>query len=330
MFGELPRELAEDELWTKLPPPLLSVLIIGLAFVFEYVLGIDDALGTEQSKTFVASVPWTVWRSVSAAALVVFILLTVQAIRILQLPRDWGFFPESSRRRNYLVVAGAAAVAIAVYLLAGHTRGPVVPVHHLRARTNLVMIAALVAAIPWLAVVWLAHVECRDLDKFTAAGNEYADAMQEVDTEDSPMVRSAVQQLQQLWSLLLLCGGAFTLGIVAVVASSGALRGAYVALYPRSKDFPPANVLLYGLLFGLALSVIALPMATAWRNRARKFVDHMCPLPADGRPTVEWVEERARIEQLLHLDISLVPTLLGVLAPVAASVLAAFLPGIAN
>jgi hypothetical protein len=98
--GLLTRELSQDALWAKVPPPLLSVLTIGLAFVFEYLLGVGDTMNTEQSRAFVASVPWTVWRSVSAAALVIFILLTVQAIRILRLPHNWGFHPERLRQRN--------------------------------------------------------------------------------------------------------------------------------------------------------------------------------------------------------------------------------------
>jgi hypothetical protein len=333
MFGELPRGLAEDALWAKLPPPLLSVLVIGLAFGFEYLLGIHDSDGSQQSRDFVGSVPWTVWRSVSAVALVVFLLLTVQAVRVLQAPSDWGFHPERHRRRNYLLTATGAAVTIALYRLTIHGDGPRVPVDHLDSRTNVVMLVALVPAVPWLAVVWLAHAECRDLNKFTRAGNEFANAMQDTRPNDPELYRNAVKQLQNLWELLVLCAGAFTLGVVAAVASSGALRGAYVALHPTSNDFPPANVLLYGGLFALALAVIAVPMATAWRNQARKFVDHVYPLPENGRPTVEWVEDRDRLERVLHLDVPFVRnplTVVGVLAPLVVSALAAFLPEIAN
>jgi hypothetical protein len=54
---------------------------------------------------------------------------------------------------------------------------------------------------------------------------------------------------------------------------------------------------------------------------------------ADGKPAAEWAEERARLEALLHLDLSILRnplTALSVLAPLLISALAAFLPQIAG
>jgi hypothetical protein len=48
---------------------------------------------------------------------------------------------------------------------------------------------------------------------------------------------------------------------------------------------------------------------------------------------VEWVEDRDRLERVLHLDVPFVRnplTVVGVLAPLVVSALAAFLPEIAN
>lgn len=338
MLGELPRELAEDTFWTKVPPPLLSMIVLGSALGLSGLLGVAGSSGTRASDAFVASVPWTVWRAIAGAALVVFVLLTAQAIRILQHPDRWGFFPPPGRRRRYLWCASVAAVAVAAYRLIFAGSGPDLPVQGLQVRTGGVLVAALLAAIPWLTIVWLAHAECRDLDKITpqpaaAPGNEYADAMED-EAGSSELYGPAVRQLEGLWQLLLVCATAFTLGIVAAVASSGALRGAFVSAHPqRADEFPPSNVLLYGGMFAIGLAVIAVPMGVAWRNRAQQLVEHACPLPLNGRPTEQWAAERHRIEHLLHLDTPVVRnplTMVGVLAPLAVSVLAAFLPEVAN
>lgn len=339
MLGELPPQLSEDSFWTRIPPPVLSMIVLGLAFGFAALIGMDASTGTAESRAFAHGVPWTVWRAMAGTSLVVFAVLTVQAIRILQHPAKWGFYPPPGRARRYLLCAIAGTIAGGVYALVFPPPGPRVPVHYLDARTGIVLVAALLAAIPWLTIVWLAHAECRDLKNGVGRrasarqGHEYADAMEE-ETVDPESFRLAVAQLEGLWRLLLTCAGAFALGVVAAVASAGALRGAFVAAYPdRHDEFPPANVLLFGGLFTLGLSVIAVPMAVAWRHRAQQLVEHACPLPPDGRPTAGWTEERERVEHMLHLDTPFVRnplTLISVTAPLLVSALAAFLPIVAN
>lgn len=76
-----------------------------------------------------------------------------------------------------------------------------------------------------------------------------------------------------------------------------------------------------------------MPLVASWRARAQDLVEHGCPLPADGKPTAEWSEERERLEKLLHLDLSILRnplTALSVFAPLLISALAAFLPQIAG
>ncbi len=321
MLGELPRELAEDNFWVRLPPPLLSMIVFGLAFAFAGLLGVAGSDGTAASDAFVKGVPWTVWRAVAGAALVVFALLTAQAVRILQHPDRWGFYPSPARRRRYLLCAVVSAAAVAGYrIFFPGTAVPDLPVNNLQLRTGVVLVCGMLGAIPWLTIVWLAHAECREL----------------WNRQDDPPGDPAanIRCLERLWQLLIVCVGAFMLGVVAAVAASGALRGAFVAAYPdRAGEFPPSNVLLYGGLFALGLAVIGIPMAVAWRNRAQQFVEHLCPLPTDGRPSEEWLQERRRVEHLLHLDISILRnplTILSVIAPLLVSALAAFLPQLAG
>ncbi|GAA1662605.1 hypothetical protein GCM10009745_00170 [Kribbella yunnanensis] len=339
MLGELPRELAEDRFWEKLPPPLLSMIVLGLAFLFTGLLGAAGSDGTADSKAFVRGVPWNVWLAVTGAAMALFVVLTVQAVRVLQHPYRWGFYPPRRRILGYLVCAIAGCLIACVYRLQLSGALPDLPVRELDFRTLVPFIASLIATAPWLTIVWLAHSECRELpirEDRPPGGqhvNDYADALE--DRSDNPaLFPPAIRRLERLWQLLLVCVGAFTIGVVAAVASAGALRGAFVAAHPdRADEFPPANVLLYGATFAVGLAVIGVPLAVAWRNRAQQLAERICPMPPDARPTAEWLEERKRIEHLLHLDIGVLRnplTIFSVLAPLAVSAIAAFLPQLAN
>jgi hypothetical protein len=328
----------EDAYWVKMPPPVRSMILFGLLIGFAALLGVSGSDGSAASDAFVQGVPWTIWRAIAGATLVVFAVLTFQAIRILQYPDRWGMFPAPSRRGRYLFCAAVGATALATSRLLNPAAAPDLPVQHLQLRTGGVLVAGLLASIPWLTIVWLAHAECQDLERElprrtnSHLANDYAAAMQDA-PGDSVHFRSAVERLLQLWQLLLFCVGAFTIGVVAAVATSGALRGAFVAAHPdRADEFPPSNVLLYGGMFALGLAIIAVPMAMQWRSRAQELVDHACPLPPDGKPTEEWMEERHRIEHLLHLDISILhnPLTVRVFAPLLVSALAAFLPQFAG
>ncbi|MFF0264254.1 hypothetical protein [Kribbella sp. NPDC004536] len=336
MLTELPRKLAEDAFWTRLPPPVISIVVIGTAIGGAALLGVDGSDGTPVGDSFVEGVPWTVWRATSGVALVVFAVLVLQAIRILQHPGDWGFHPKHQDRVRYLVYAIVGAAAAGSYRLIFPGVGPDLPVRNLDLRTAVVLVTALAAAVPWMTVVWLAHAECRDLannvDKRPEEGNAYARALQDK-TNDPQLFNRAVAQLNRLWQLLWFCALTSAFGVIAAVASAGALRGAFISVYPdRAREFPPANVLLYGALFTLALSVIAVPFFVAWRNRAGQLADHVCPLPADGNLSDEWMQQRKRVEHLLHLGPLFADsvTAIGVLAPLVVSAIAAFLPKAAN
>jgi len=118
--------------------------------------------------------------------------------------------------------------------------------------------------------------------------------------------------------------------VVAIIVATGALRAAFLSAYPaRARQFPPATVLAYGGFWALVLVVITLPMAAAWRARARQVVERGYPLPEDGQPTESWVSARARLEHLLHLDVPVLRnplTALSVFTPLITATLAAFIP----
>jgi hypothetical protein len=310
---------------------------VGLFFAAFAGLGLDSSTGSSASSDFVARVPWAVWRGVAAAAVVLFVVLLLTGARVLANSSAWGL--AASRGRVWAYVATAAAgVALLLLILrlgAGAGNNPDLPVKALELRTGAVLLSGLTASIPWLAVVWLALDCCRALRHRIAslppvtAHQGMGAVAPEAATRPGPYPE-AITGLLELWRLLLLCVGAFTLGVVAAIVTSSALRGAFLAAYPeRAAEFPAVNVLYYGALFAGLLTMLAAPVAVTWRAGARDIVERAHPLPVDGQPTEQWVEARHRMETLLHLDVPLLRnplTALTVLTPLLTSALAAFLP----
>jgi hypothetical protein len=223
-------------------------------------------------------------------------------------------------------------------LIAGRILGgsgnPDLPVNNLEFRVLAVLLPALVAAVPWLVLVWLAHDTCRLLRDRIVSLPPIPLGSAKTDDGDAgiPPHREVNSQLLRLWDLLVLCVGAFALGVVTAIVASSTLRATFISAHPdRSDEFPAVNVLYYGALFALLASVLTVPLIAAWRGCAREVVEQTYPLPADGQPSEEWTAARARLETLLHLDVSLLRnplTVLTILSPLLTSALAAFLPQI--
>ena len=339
----------------RVSPPLVTLAIFLLFFCAAALLNLAAPMATAESRTFVRSVSWGVWRAVASAAIVLFLVLLVVAVRILRHPQQWGLLGAPRRLRNYLLLAIVAIGAFATFMVSNRA-SPDLPVRALGLRTLAVLLAGLLASVPWLALVWLAHAECEDLsvavsrlpgkdipESTGAAGDAPPTALAASATPVANVAGSAdgvseedagygavVGRLLDVWQLMTTCVGAFALGVVAAILSSGALRAAFVAEHPRrAGEFPPSNVLLYGAFFAVILTVITLPLAFSWRTRARQLVQRAYPLPPDGRPTEAWVAARGRLEKLLHLDVSLLRnplTALSIFTPLITAALAAFIP----
>lgn len=308
----------------RLSPPVVTLVALGGLFGAAYLLGVSASTGSRESNSLLSSVPWLAWKVVAALALVVFVALFLLGLEILRNRREWGLVEPDRRVRNYLIVAALTVAAIAaVILLVGSS--PDVPVRALAFRTRAVLFAGMLASIPWLALVWLAHADCHDLE----------DALRKPAGEgqagDGPASQPGlIARLLLLWKLLVACVGAFAVAVVAAIVNSGALRATFLAAHPaRSSRFPPSSVLLYGAFFAVILSVIALPLAASWRACAFAAVERMYPLPPDGQPTEAWFSARARLEKLLHLDVPLLRnplTALSIFVPLVTAALAAFIP----
>jgi hypothetical protein len=333
----------------------MTLLVLGILFGAVALLGVAQSTGSRQSRLLTASVPWLVWKVVGALAIVAFIALFLVAVQILRNGPDWGLTGPAGRKRNYLIAAAFVVALIALLIMAGGGSADI-PVNGLVIRTRAVLFAGMLAVIPWLALVWLAQAECRDLQAtltsppgkpdaaVVAAGQAGAAGQAEAAAGASGAVGGAGgaggaggsiptalnARLLLLWKLLTTCVTAFAVAVVAAIVNSGALRASFLNAHPaRSAEFPPSNVLFYGAFFAVILSVITIPLVAAWRACATTAVERTCPLPPDGQPTDDWVSARARLEKLLHLDVPLLRnplTALSIFVPLITAALAAFIP----
>ncbi|QNE21134.1 hypothetical protein F1D05_28505 [Kribbella qitaiheensis] len=290
------------------------------------------------SDVFVGGVPWTVWRMVAAAAVVLFLAVIVTAVRVLVEVDRWGIVASKSTRWTYLAFATAGAGALIVGRLVASGNNPDLPVKNLELRTGAVLLTGLIATIPWLVLVWLAHETChllqRRIELLPPIPTRTEESAAASLVGGAELHREVISRLLRLWDLLVLCVGVFALGVVAAIVTSSTLRAAFIDVHPdRERDFPAVNVLYYGALFAVIASVLSVPLVAAWRRCAQHVVDRAYPLPADGQPTEAWVAARARLEVLLHLNVSLLRnplTGLAVLSPLLTSALAAFIPQLAK
>lgn len=261
------------------------------------------------------SVEWTVWKLCGGLAIGLFLGIFLLGVRILGKPDEWGIIEARPRTRPYLLaISGFLATAFVWKALDWNYDAELDAINDVQSRTNSLLLVALVAAAPMVTVVWLAHEESLNL----------REVMPDRSLADN------VNHLLKLWRLLVTCIGAFAVGVVAALITSGALRATQLAAHPDDQGrFPASNVLLYGAFFAVMLTLLALPMVLTWRARARDLVRTTHPLPADGVPTDTWESERDRLEKTLHLDTGLFAnplTALTIFTPLVTSLLAAFIP----
>ena len=296
---------------TRLAAPLTTFVSIGAIVVVTLALGFHDHVGSEDGDTF--NVAWTAWKLAGALAITGFIAALLIGVRILSEAAPWGLSRVVGKRSLFAGIAVATVLVLTVLKAIGYTFEPTSPVYEIGARTNAILFVGLAASAPWLVLVWLGMDASRGLDAKELAR--------------SP--RDGLERLLQLWRLLIASAGMFSIGVVAALLTSGALRNAMLAYNPERDDFPISSPLLYGAVFAVALTVLTLPFAWAWRSRARGFVDELFPLPDDGHITEDWVADRERLEKLLRIDAGILRsplTALNVFTPLVTSLLAAFLP----
>lgn len=161
-----------------------------------------------------------VWRLVGAAAILVFAGLAVTAIRVLVGADRWGI--EASKSLRWIYVSSAATVlgVLIVVRIVASGANPDLPVKDLDARKGAVLVTALIAAIPWLALVWAALHTCQVLRRRIEHLPPIPTRPAEPSSDRPHVHREVIVQLLRLCDLLVLCVGAFVIRVVAAIIAS--------------------------------------------------------------------------------------------------------------
>lgn len=299
----------------------------------------DD--GSDAGRRFVTGTAWFAWTAVAGLSLAAFAVSFAIGMNAILRPSVALGLRSSppARRYGYLAVAVLLVAAIAVAMFLGTGAPPEVaslPVTHILLRTRGVVLIGFAATVPWLALVWLAHASCFELRSMAATmpAEGLIDVPADAENPAVDTARQTVEALQRLWRLMTQCVTAAAISVVVAIVTAGALRAAFLAYAPgRGDDFPASSVLLYGAFFAVLQAAIGLPLVVSWRARARDLVDRAYPLPLGGRPTDTWLDDRRRLETLLHLNVPLLRNplaALSVFAPLVTSALAVFIPQLAG
>ncbi len=309
----------------SLAPALRTVAALVVLIVSIGLLSWRDSDGTSEGDRVTALPQWAIWCVLAAFSVLAFVALLAKGLELIAEQRT---LAAASGRRllGFFVLAALIAIAVWLTLLVGGgwRLAEQLPINHLHVRTTVVLSIGILAALPWLVLVWLVHAECREI----GAAARLALAADRPENEDP--LYDATERLLALWDVLVRCVLAFLVFVVAAVATSGALRALFVEALPEQQDeFPPSAVVLYGMVFALVLLVISTPMITSWRAKASYIAQRLIPVPSDLVVTQDWLEQRARTAALLHLDVPLFRsplTLLAALTPIVTSLVATFLP----
>jgi hypothetical protein len=238
-------------------------------------------------------------------------------------------------------VLGAILVlsAIVMSVILGDGPDQDIPIKNLTGRVWTVTFIGYAVLIPWFALASY----CQDRCRLEVHRTALTDGSEE-----------AYVALASTWQSIVSIVSTFAVGVAAALLTTGALRFAFLEAHPecapgydptkdkplngecKPPDFPALDVLLYGAVFALIGLAIAIPLLWAWRQRANDWVNKRLALQQKAGETAyssAYVEERERLEKLLHLDTSILRspvTALSVFTPLVTSLLGAFLPELAG
>jgi hypothetical protein len=293
--------------WPALATLFALAGFAGLSFLVRAIV----AAGGNQA----AASAFSIWSSLVAASAVVFALVFCHA---LPLATGWR---EVGVRALWPVAAYVVfAAMVTTFLWAGggvltQLRPPaVLPV------SRVLVVLGLIAAAPAVLGLWLVHTRLRRISERLSGPTEPPTRAVDV-LEDLLGCRRAIGT----------CLTVFALIVTIATVDSGAQRKAFLATGTPPERFPPEWVLLYGALFTALSLLLYVPAFVAWRTRCRRLIDELYPLPADVRPSADWVDGQARLTQVLGADLTVGKNLtaaFGILAPLATSVLAVAIPGL--
>ena len=104
-----------------------------------------------------------------------------------------------------------------------------------------------------------------------------------------------------------------------------------ILFIPNIASIPVGAILIYGVFFAALLAFAVIPAYRSWQARAADLRDRLYPLHDDGRAPPDWYEGRSNIEALLQMRPgygSRVLTIVGILAPLIASIISIIIPAL--
>jgi hypothetical protein len=221
---------------------------------------------------------------------------------------------QKTRIWPYIIALALLTVFIGslMLVLSGGGRGFDVPVENWEAWRVVIPVFAIACVAPWVVCVWWTHDELARLKP----------VLQDPASLNRERMLDA---FRAAWTGIERSTGALAATVTAGILTTGALRLAligHVASPPTEAD-----VLRYGLFFGVLVATVVVPLILAYRRRASEFLNlvHQPINRCDEK------DEADVLAQMLHLDEGPLRSpwaLIGVLTPVVTGALAAYLPGI--
>ena len=257
---------------------------------------------------------WFVWRVVAALGIALAYVMAYRAVwtslnlplvmrKALSVPLVIGYFS-----------AAVALVGGAFAFLLLSISGREWPIPAMNARLVGVALAVGLTAVPWIYITLVAH---RSLVRWPPS--------------------KPIGEVLELWDILMSCVTGFAVLVVVALVPTGALRSVWLAQDPLTEaleaQFPASDVLLYGAFFAVIISALMVPVLASWRHKGREIVSRTHPLRNTGDLTEEWQSARSRLEAVLHLDVGILRnplTAFALFTPLITSVLAGFIPELAN
>ena len=320
-----------------LDPAVTTLAFLGGAVATAALLRWMTQLGGDTDQRLADSAAFGAWIGIASLAVVLFVDTAIAGLReVHHLDRTLTRHTTGRYARWYVVFAG---LAVAVLLQVGKG-GPAVPVDAWPAISRGLLMFGAVAAAPWVVLVWSSHdLLARERELLTAT-SEAARARVKLRTGPAGAVVHSVldeelrsdldARLVVLLAVRRLIASAVTrlVGLVlAAILMAGALRAALVPGILEDREFPASAVVVYGAFFAVCLSAAVLPLMFVWRRAATHLLDSAYP-PGVAAPA-ERAEARGRLSTVLDVDGSLFRSPIAVssiLAPLATSLLAAFVP----
>ncbi|MFE0148794.1 hypothetical protein ACFWY5_16730 [Nonomuraea sp. NPDC059007] len=190
----------------RFSPALKSVLAVVVLVVVVLALSWGAGQGTPASQAVVHSMSWLLWRVTASASVLLFLIVLLRGIAELRHEWNAGDTAQHAQIVVYVLLAvvfvtiGVGAVTQASGTAFSHM--PRLPVTRLDVRAGVLVIVGAVAAIPWLAMVWLIHSASRDVRAEIEA--TAAAAVTPETSGESPLL-PAFRRLAVLWEAIVRC-----------------------------------------------------------------------------------------------------------------------------